>query len=61
MSRNSIPADVVDMTARRRCQLERAGHDEFSVAVHLLAETGSVPGWDFTIYHDDYDGSGWAA
>lgn len=66
MARNPIPsdttADVVDLAARRRCALERAGHDPVSVAVHLLAETGHVPGWDFTTYHDDGgDGSGWAA
>ncbi|WP_063057653.1 hypothetical protein [Nocardia sienata] len=65
MTRNSThtaTADVVDLAARRRCALERAGHDPISVAVHLLAETGHVPGWDFTTYHDDGgDGSGWAA
>lgn len=67
MSRNTFPApvaDVIDLTARRRCQLERAGHDPITVAVHLLAETGEVPGWDFTIHHNNDggdDGPGWAA
>lgn len=64
MSRHLIvtaPADVIDLASRRRCALERAGHDPVSVAVHMLAETGSVPGWDFTNDNDDIDGSGWAA
>ncbi|WP_280507496.1 hypothetical protein [Nocardia flavorosea] len=60
MARNTIPADVIDLSARRRCALERAGHDPVSVAVGMLADTGQLPGWDFTTYHDD-DGSGWAA
>jgi hypothetical protein len=64
MTRNPIPvdtADVIDLSARRRCALERAGHDPIAVAVGMFAETGQVPGWDFTTYHDDGDGSGWAA
>lgn len=66
MMRNPIPADtadVIDLSARRRCRAERAGYDPVSVAVQMFAETGSVPGWDFTGYHDDgdYDGCGWAA
>ncbi|WP_416564019.1 hypothetical protein [Nocardia testacea] len=69
MPRNSIPvptvtADVVDLAACRRCRAERAGHDPLTVAVHMFADTGQVPGWDFTTYHDagdDPDGSGWAA
>ncbi|MFI9535443.1 hypothetical protein ACIG56_19615 [Nocardia fusca] len=60
MARTTIPADVIDLSARRRCALERAGHDPVSVAVGMLADTGQLPGWDFTTYHDD-DGSGWAA
>lgn len=62
MSSNLIPtapADVIDLASRRRCALERAGHDPVSVAVHLLAETGEAPIWDFTT--DSDDGSGWAA
>ncbi|MBF6351673.1 hypothetical protein IU448_22040 [Nocardia flavorosea] len=62
MSRNPIPtapADVIDLASRRRCALERAGADPVSVAVAMFAETGEVPGWDFTT--DDSDGSGWAA
>ncbi|MEU1954043.1 hypothetical protein [Nocardia rhamnosiphila] len=64
MPRKPIPAspttDVIDLAARRRCALERAGHDPISVAVGMFADTGQIPGWDFTTYHDD-DGSGWAA
>ncbi|WP_028479112.1 hypothetical protein [Nocardia sp. CNY236] len=52
---------VIDIRARRRCQLEARGLDPIAVAVNLLAETGQVPGWDYTTYHDDGDGSGWAA
>ncbi|NKY33935.1 hypothetical protein HGA13_12735 [Nocardia speluncae] len=63
MTRKPIPApataDVIDLAARRRCALERAGHDPVSVAVGMLADTGQVPGWDFTT--DPDDGSGWAA
>ncbi|WP_459549239.1 hypothetical protein [Nocardia sp. X0981] len=62
MSRNLIttaPADVIDLASRRRCALERAGHDPVSVAMGMFADTGQLPGWDFTTYHDD--GSGWAA
>jgi hypothetical protein len=64
MSRNLIPttaADVIDLASCRRCALERAGHDPVSVAVHVFAETGEVPGWDFTTDQDDSDGAGWAA
>lgn len=63
MSRNLIPtasADVIDLASRRRCALERAGADPVSVAVAMFAETGEVPGWDFTTDNDS-DGSGWAA
>ncbi|WP_218002435.1 hypothetical protein [Nocardia brevicatena] len=64
MPRKQIPtdtttADVVDLTARRRCHLERSGLDPVSVAVHLYVETGSTPDWDYAAYRDD--GSGWAA
>lgn len=52
--------DVVDLGARRRCRAERAGLDPVSVAVHLWAETGSTPEWDYAAYADD-GGSGWAA
>ncbi|MFI2284531.1 hypothetical protein [Nocardia beijingensis] len=37
---------VVHIRSRRRCQLERRGADPVAVALHLLAETGDVPGWD---------------
>ncbi|MEU7633422.1 hypothetical protein AB0C34_26170 [Nocardia sp. NPDC049220] len=55
----STDADVViDLRARRRCQLEARGLDPVAVAVNLLVETGSAPGWDISDYDD---GSGWAA
>ncbi|MGW0182853.1 hypothetical protein [Nocardia sp. NPDC003345] len=54
-------ADVIDLAARRRCRAERAGHDPLSVAVQMFADTGHVPGWDFTGDDSDPDGSGWAA
>lgn len=66
MKRNRRPAlvldaydeDVIDLQAHRRCRLERRGLDPVSVAVHLLAETGSAPsGWDF----DPDGGEDWAA
>ncbi|NEW53743.1 hypothetical protein GV792_27355 [Nocardia cyriacigeorgica] len=53
ITRESVDA-VIDMRSRRRCQLERGGLDPVAVAVNLLAETGSAPGWD-----NDLDG--WAA
>ncbi|MEU7764538.1 hypothetical protein AB0B25_05395 [Nocardia sp. NPDC049190] len=57
----STGADVViDLRARRRCQLEARGLDPVAVAVNLLVETGSVPGWDISGYDGD-DGAGWAA
>ncbi|MBF6242737.1 hypothetical protein IU471_03960 [Nocardia elegans] len=68
MKRNRRPAalvpdagyeeDVIDLQAHRRCRLERRGLDPVSIAVHLLAETGSAPaGWDF----DPDGGEDWAA
>ncbi|WP_280497517.1 hypothetical protein [Nocardia asiatica] len=56
MSNHRYDDNVIDLQARRRCQLERRGADPVSIAVHLLAETGSVPTWD-----DDHDGGDWAA
>lgn len=60
MPRNPIPADVIDLAARRRCRAERSGHDPLAVAVQMFADTGRIlPGWDFT--GDDGDPDGWAA
>jgi len=50
---------VIDLAARRRCQLEARGLDPVAVAVHVLAETGTVMAWP-TDEYDDGDG-GWAA
>ncbi|MFI9506795.1 hypothetical protein [Nocardia sp. NPDC052566] len=47
---------AVHVRSRRRCQFERSGMDPISIAVHLLAETGDVPGWD-----DGLDDGDWAA
>jgi hypothetical protein len=49
---------IVHIRSRLRCQFERSGMDPVSIAVHLLAETGELPGWD--IGFDD-GGEGWAA
>ncbi|MQY19336.1 hypothetical protein [Nocardia macrotermitis] len=53
---------VVDLRVRRRCHYERSGMDSMSLAVHLWADTGDVPGWADGIDSDsdDTDG-GWAA
>ncbi|MBF6174290.1 hypothetical protein [Nocardia blacklockiae] len=48
---------VVDIRSRRRCHYERSGLDAVSLAVHLWAETGHVPGWDEGLD----DGGDWAA
>ncbi|MFI5777409.1 hypothetical protein [Nocardia sp. NPDC051570] len=48
---------VVDIRGRRRCHYERSGMDPVSLAVHLWAETGEVPGWDTGLD----DGGDWAA
>ncbi|WP_280256160.1 hypothetical protein [Nocardia wallacei] len=48
---------VVDIRARRRCHYERSGMDPVSLAAHLWAETGHVPGWDAGLD----DGGDWAA
>lgn len=57
-------ATITDIRARRRCHYERSGMDPISLAVHLWAETGHVPGWDAGIDYsndgNDFDG-GWAA
>ncbi|MBF6334239.1 hypothetical protein [Nocardia transvalensis] len=58
IDREDIDA-VVHIRSRRRCQFERAGMDPASIAVHLLAETGDVPGWDTGL--DDDGGEDWAA
>ncbi|WP_280377298.1 hypothetical protein [Nocardia wallacei] len=49
---------VVDIRSRRRCHYERSGMDPVTVAAHLWAETGHVPGWDLS---DSDDDGGWAA
>ncbi|MGY4102714.1 hypothetical protein ACW2Q0_24615 [Nocardia sp. R16R-3T] len=54
---HSYDDNVIDLHARRRCQLQARGLDAVSVAVHLLAETGTLPAWA----SDDYDGGDWAA
>ncbi|MBF6171524.1 hypothetical protein [Nocardia blacklockiae] len=48
---------VIDIRSRRRCHYERSGFDPVSLAVHLWAETGHVPGWDEGLD----DGGDWAA
>ncbi|WP_067839601.1 hypothetical protein [Nocardia lijiangensis] len=50
--------NVIDLQARRRCQLEARGLDPLAIAVNVLAETGSVLAWNAS---DDYDGGDWAA
>ncbi|MEV0250113.1 hypothetical protein AB0H76_26195 [Nocardia sp. NPDC050712] len=52
---NTDPDDdnVIDLQARRRCRLERAGADPLQVAVGLWAETGDLPAWDHG--YDDGD------
>ncbi|MFD6272383.1 hypothetical protein [Nocardia asteroides] len=55
-------ATVVDLQAHRRGRLERSGHDPRSVALRLLAETGSAPAWnDYTDGASDWDDWGDAA
>ncbi|MEV0340570.1 hypothetical protein AB0H49_16200 [Nocardia sp. NPDC050713] len=51
--------NVIDLQARRRCQLEARGLDPLAIAVNVFAETGSVPAWNSG--GDDYDGGDWAA
>ncbi|MGY5276444.1 hypothetical protein [Nocardia gipuzkoensis] len=58
MSNHRYDDNVIDLQARRRCQLEARGLDPVVIAAHLLVETGSVPLWDNS---DDYDGGDWAA
>ncbi len=50
-------ADVIDLHARRRCQLEARGLDPVGIAVNILAETGTTFGWS----DHDPDGGDWAA
>jgi hypothetical protein len=54
-------AEVTDIRSRRRCHYERSGLDPVSLAVHLWAETGEVPGWDAGIDYDGYGDGDWAA
>ncbi|MEV0343180.1 hypothetical protein AB0H49_29590 [Nocardia sp. NPDC050713] len=65
MKRNNTPQhvsvdrdNVIDLQARRRCQLEARGLDPIAIALNVFAETGSVPTWNSG---DDYDGGDWAA
>lgn len=59
MSNHYDDTNVIDLAARRRCQLEARGLDPITVAVHVLAETGTPMAWPAG---DDYDGDdGWAA
>ncbi len=48
--------NVIDLHARRRCQLEARGLDPVGIAVNILAETGAVFGHGY-----DPDGGDWAA
>ncbi|MCC3316506.1 hypothetical protein [Nocardia africana] len=48
--------NVIDLHARRRCQLEARGLDPVGIAVNILAETGTVFGHGY-----DPDGGDWAA
>ncbi|MBF6356070.1 hypothetical protein IU449_16230 [Nocardia higoensis] len=57
---NRYDSNVIDLAARRRCQLEARGLDPIAVAVHVLAETGTVMAWPVSDGYDDGDG-GWAA
>ncbi|MFI7670824.1 hypothetical protein [Nocardia sp. NPDC049526] len=50
---------VVHLRSVRRCHLERSGLDSVTVAVHLLAETGDLPGWDDALDIDCDDESDW--
>lgn len=56
MSNPNHTADVIDLQARRRCQLEARGLDPVGIAVNILAETGTVFEWG-----SDPDGGDWAA
>lgn len=49
-------ANVIDLHARRRCQLEARGLDPIGIAVNILAETGTAFGHGY-----DPDGGDWAA
>ncbi|MEV0344085.1 hypothetical protein AB0H49_34250 [Nocardia sp. NPDC050713] len=42
--------NVIDLQARRRCQLEARGLDPIAIAINVFVETGSLPVWDT----DDY-------
>ncbi|WP_328411937.1 hypothetical protein [Nocardia sp. NBC_00403] len=52
---------AVHIRSVRRCHLERSGLDSVTVAVHLLVETGEVPGWDNGLDEDTDTDWGWAA
>ncbi|WP_040795708.1 hypothetical protein [Nocardia higoensis] len=56
---NSYDSNVIDLAARRRCQLEARGLDPITVAVHVLAETGTVMAWPAGNGYDEFgDGDG---
>ena len=52
---------VTDIRSRRRCHYERSGLDSVSLAVHLWAETGEVPGWNDGVDSETDDEEGWVA
>jgi|GEM_PF-3731315 len=53
---------VTDIRSRRRCHYDRSGLDPVSLAVHLWADTGHVPGWNDNLDTEvDDDGGDWAA
>jgi len=62
MPNHSDDFTVIDLAARRRCQLEARGLDPITVAVHVLAETGTVMAWPSSdSYSDDDSDGGYAA
>jgi len=60
MSIHHDDSNVIDLAARRRCQLEARGLDPIAVAAHVFAETGTPITWPTSDGYDDGDG-GWAA
>ncbi|MEV6274459.1 hypothetical protein [Nocardia sp. NPDC051832] len=61
VDREDIDA-VVHLRSVGRCRYERRGFDPLSVALHLLADTGDLPGWDSAGLDDEeFDEWDWAA
>lgn len=57
-------SNVIDLVARRRCQLEARSLDPASIAAHVLAETGTpipTPATDGGYDDGGYDDGGYAA